>query len=267
VDSDGRDEIIYGSCVIDDNGKGLYSTGLGHGDAMHFSDLDPNRPGLEVFKANGDRQNAAGLQMRDALTGQQLFGLPSTGDNGVGRACALDIDPRHAGCELWGKGQGVGGLFNVKGERISDAAPATCNMGAWWDGDLLRELLNGVTITKWNFLNHREERLFSGADYDCAANNGSKSNPALCADLLGDWREEIVARTRDNKELRIFTTTHPTKHRFPTLMHDPIYRLGIAWQNVAYNQPAHPGFFLGEGMKPPAPTRIATRPAKATPRP
>lgn len=257
LDDDGKDEIIYGSCVIDDNGRGLYSTGLGHGDAMHFSDLDPDRPGLEVFKSNGDRQNLAGIQLRDARTGKQLFGMPSTGSEGVVRACALDIDPRHRGFEMWGKGQGVGGLFNVKGEKISDVAPRTCNMGVWWDGDFLRELLNGVTVTKWDYEQGAETKLFSGADYDCVSNNGSKSNPSLCADILGDWREEIIARTRDNKELRIFTSTIPTKHRLYTLMHDPVYRLGVAWQNVSYNQPAHTRFYLGDGMK--APPRPAIR--------
>jgi rhamnogalacturonan endolyase len=260
VDGDGRDEIIYGSCVIDDDGTGLYSTGLGHGDAMHFGDLDPDRPGLEVFKANGDGPNAAGIQLRDARTGRQIFGLASTGADGVGRACALDIDPRHRGFEMWGKGQGVGGLFDVKGERISAVAPRTCNMGIWWDGDLLRELLDGVTISKWDYKNSQETRLFSGADFECVANNGSKSNPCLCADLFGDWREELVARTRDGKELRIFTTTIPTRHRLATLMHDPIYRLGVAWQNVAYNQPAHTGFFLGDGMTPPPRPGVTTQP-------
>ncbi|MEX2137709.1 MAG: rhamnogalacturonan lyase [Pirellulales bacterium] len=253
VDLDGRDEIIYGSCVIDDNGKGLYSTGLGHGDAMHFTDIDPDRPGLEVFKANGDRANAAGIQLRDARTGEQLFGLPSVGRNGVGRAVALDIDPRHRGLEMWCRGGGIRGLYNVKGEQISQATPRSCNMGIWWDGDLSRELLDGVTISKWDYQNNRDERIFSGADFNCAANNGSKSNPSLCADILGDWREEIIARTRDNRELRIFTTTIPTEHRLTTLMHDPIYRLAVAWQNVAYNQPAHPRFYLGEGMQLPKP--------------
>ena len=251
VDGDGRDEIIYGSCVIDDNGQGLYSTGLGHGDAMHFSDIDPNRHGLEVFKANGDRENPAGIQLREAATGRQLFGVPSTGRGGVGRACALDIDPRHRGMEMWGKGEGVSGLFNARGKRISDVAPRTCNMGAWWDGDLLRELLDGVTVTKWNYEDGSEVKLFSGADYECVPHNGSKANPCLCADILGDWREEIVASTRDHKELRIFTTTIPTRHRFYTLMHDPVYRMGVAWQNVSYNQPAHTGFYLGHGMKEP----------------
>jgi rhamnogalacturonan endolyase len=248
VDGDGRDEIVYGSCVIDDNGKGLYSTGLGHGDAMHFTDIDPNRPGLEVFKANGDRANPAGIQLRDARTGEQLFGLPSVGRQGVGRAVALDIDPRHPGLEMWCRGGDIRGLYNVKGQQIAEATPRSCNMGIWWDGDPLRELLDGVAISKWDYENGRDERIFTAADFNCAANNGSKSNPSLCADILGDWREEIIARTRDNRELRIFTTTIPTEHRLTTLMHDPIYRLSVAWQNVAYNQPAHPGFFL-DGTK------------------
>lgn len=260
VDGDGRDEIIYGSAVIDDNGKGLYATGFGHGDAMHFTDLDPDRPGLEVFKANGDGPNAAGIQLRDARTGEQIWGVRSTGREGVGRAVALDIDPRHHGLEMWGRGQGVAGLFNARGEKISEAMPRSCNMGVWWDGDLLREILDGVTVTKWNHENNSETSLLAGRDFDCLSNNGSKSNPCLCADIFGDWREEIIARTRDGKELRIFTTTIPTEHRLYTLMHDPIYRAGVAWQNVCYNQPAHPGFYLGEGMKPPPRPAIKTLP-------
>ena len=112
-------------------------------------------------------------------------------------------------------------------------------------------LLDGVTIDKWDHAAGTQTRLFSGGDYDCVRNNGSKSNPCLCADILGDWREELIARTKDGKELRIFTTTIPADRRFCTLMHDPIYRLSVAWQNVAYNQPTQPGFYFGEGMATP----------------
>jgi rhamnogalacturonan endolyase len=259
ADGDGKDEIIYGSCAIGPDGKGRHATGFGHGDAMHVGDLDPDRPGLEIFKANGDGQNRFGIQLRDAKTGEHIWGVRSTGMAGVGRACALDIDPRHNGTEMWGKGNGVEGLFNAKGVKISDVSPRTCNMGCWWDGDPLRELLDGVNVTKWDYANGRQVPLLTGGEFDCASNNGSKSNPCLCADLLGDWREEIVARTRDGKELRIFTTTIPTECRLPTLMHDPVYRLGIAWQNVAYNQPAHTGFYLGHGMtRPPRRAAIVT---------
>jgi rhamnogalacturonan endolyase len=258
VDGDGRDEIIYGSCVIDDDGAGLYSTGLGHGDAMHVTDIDPQRPGLEVFKANGDGPHPAGLELRDAGTGEQLFALPSTGRDGVVRACALDIDPRYPGLEMWGKGRGVEGLFSAQGERIADRGPRICNMGVWWDGDVLRELLDGVRIAKWDHEAARERTLLDGREYGCVANNGSKANPCLCADIVGDWREEIITRTEDGRELRIFSTTIPTERRFYTLMHDPVYRLGIAWQNVAYNQPAHPGFYFGHDMAPPPRPAIVT---------
>jgi rhamnogalacturonan endolyase len=176
----------------------------------------------------------------------------------VGRACALDIDPRYKGLEMWGKGQGVGGLFSAKGEKISDLSPRVCNFGIWWDGDLLRELLDGVTISKWDYENGRETRILEGRDLGLASNNGSKANPCLSADVLGDWREELIARTADNKELRIYTTTIPTEHRLVTLMHDPQYRLSIAWQNVAYNQPPHPGFYLGVGMQQPPRPSIVT---------
>jgi rhamnogalacturonan endolyase len=120
------------------------------------------------------------------------------------------------------------------------------NFAIWWDGDLLRELLDGVTISKWDYANEREERLLAGRDWGVVPNNGSKSNPCLSADILGDWREELIARTADSRELRIFTTTIPTEHRLPTLMHDPHYLLSVAWQNVAYNQPPHTGYYLGE---------------------
>ena len=261
VDDDGRDEIVYGSCVIDDDGTGLYSTSLKHGDALHLADIDPSRPGLEIFKANGDRQSPAGIALTAARTGEQLFGRASTGNGGVPRACALDIDPRHLGLEMWGKGDGVAGLYTAQGNQISRNSPRTCNMGIWWDGDLTRELLDGVRITKWNVATEREMPLFDGRDFDCVSNNGSKANPCLCADILGDWREELIAASRDGSQLKVFISPLPTEHRLVTLMHDPVYRLGIAWQNVGYNQPAHPGFFVGEGMTEPAPrARISTPP-------
>lgn len=258
VDADGKDEIVYGAATIDDNGRGLYSTGLGHGDALHVSDLDPYRPGLEVFDIQ-ERFDDAGANFRDARTGEVLWKKPSVkagaDGEGPGRGLALDIDPRHAGFESWVRGAGLTGLFSAKGEKISEATPGSCNFGIWWDGDVLRELLDRNTISKWNW-EHNTETLLLRAD-GCTANNGTKATPTLSADILGDWREEVIWRTTDNKELRIYTTTIPTKYRFYTLMHDPHYRLSIAWQNVAYNQPPHTGFYLGEGMtKPPRPAIV-----------
>jgi hypothetical protein len=246
VDNDGRDEILYGSMVIDDDGTGLYSTGLGHGDAQHTTDLDPSRPGLETWSIHEHPpQERAGVDLRDSRTGELIF----TAANGVdvGRGMASDIDPRYPGCELWG---GTRNLFDAQGKDIG-ARPRSQNMAIWWDGDLLRELLDGVTISKWDYEKGEQQRIFDGRAEGVAANNGSKSNPCLAADILGDWREELVARTPDSKELRIYTTTIPTEHRLPTLMHDPVYRLAIAWQNVGYNQPPHTSFFLGDGMAAP----------------
>ncbi len=249
VDGDGRDEIVYGAMCVDDDGKGLWNTGFGHGDALHVSDLDPEHPGLEIFGIHEHVRGDVGIDFRDAKTGKPLWTKKSPD---VGRGVAFDIDPRHPGHEVWAGGPGLDSLYDSKGNDIGPR-PRSCNMAVWWDGDFLRELLSGTTISKWDFENGREVPILSASDFGCASNNGSKSNPSLCADILGDWREEVIWRTRDARELRIFTTTIPTTHRLPTLMHDPHYRLSIAWQNVGYNQPAHTGYFLGAGMKPPAP--------------
>lgn len=242
VDGDGRDEIVYGACCIDDDGKGLYTTGLGHGDALHLSDIDPDRPGLEVFDIHEKASHPHGVELRDARTGRVLWSKPSPD---VGRGVAMDIDPRHRGYEMWASGPGLSGLWDVKGETISLHKPRSCNFGVWWDGDLLRELLDSNRISKWDWNRESESRLLVAED--CASNNGSKSTPALCADILGDWREEVLWRTVDGQELRIYSTPIPTDHRLVTLMHNPQYRLSVTWQNVGYNQPTQPGFYLGAG--------------------
>jgi rhamnogalacturonan endolyase len=263
VDGDGKDEIIYGAAAIDDNGKGLYSTGWGHGDALHVSDLDPGNPGLEVFNIQ-ERFDDAGANFRDAKTGRELWKKPSLraatsgGDvgEGPGRANSMNIDPRHPGHESWVAGAGMRGLWNAKGEKISDRQPQAVNFAVWWDGDLQRELLDKNVISKWNVTTETLEPLVTAEG--STSNNGTKSTPVLSADLFGDWREEVIWRTTDNQELRIYTTTIPTTHRITTLMHDPQYRLAIAWQNVAYNQPPHPSFYLGEEAPLPARPVIAT---------
>ncbi|WP_145929108.1 rhamnogalacturonan lyase [Termitidicoccus mucosus] len=254
VNGDGRDEIIYGAAVIGADGKGLYSTGLGHGDAQHMSVMDPARGGQQVFMVHENKRSYrnAGIEFRDARTGELIFGVSGKGDEwgkgDVGRGVAADIDPRTPGYEMWAS---YGEFYDNKGRVISSRKPRQTNFLAWWDGDLLRELLDGVTISKWNWETGVSDVLLT--DPDCASNNGTKATPCLSADLFGDWREEVVWRAADSRELRIYTTTIPTEHRLPTLMHDRQYRLAIAWQNVAYNQPPHPSFFLGHGMKLPRP--------------
>jgi hypothetical protein len=145
-------------------------------------------------------------------------------------------------------------LLDGQGQRIADA-PSSVNHAVWWDADLLREIEDSNWISKWDWNTSSLVRLLTATD--AASNNGTKANTALTADLFGDWREEVIWRTSDNTSLRIYSTTVPASNRIYTLMHDPQYRLGIAWQNVAYNQPPHPGFFLGEGMaSPPKPSIV-----------
>lgn len=239
VDADGKDEIVYGSMVVDHDGKGLFSTGFRHGDALHVGDLDVDRPGLEVFGIHEieDKTTGPGAALYDARTGEVLYKGSMNID--VGRGVAADIYPSNPGAEMWFSGSG--GLLNLKGEKIGNM-PSSTQWLIWWDGDLSRELLDGNTIDKY-----MSGRLFTAGGAVAAA--GSKNTPVLSADLFGDWREEVIYRTPDNKFLRIYTTTIPTKHRLRTLMHDPQYRLSVAWQNVAYNQPPHTSFFLGTGMQ------------------
>jgi rhamnogalacturonan endolyase len=255
VDGDGRDDIIYGAMTVGSDGRGLYSTGLGHGDALHVSDFDPERPGLEVFNIH-ERKPNCGVSFRDARTGTVLWSKPSAD---VGRGVAIDIDPRHRGAEFWASGPGLDGVWNVKGEKVSGRKPRSCNFAIWWDGDPLREILDRNTISKWNWEKEAETVLLTATG--CSSNNGTKATPALSADVLGDWREEVLLRTTDNKELRLYTTTIPTDTRLFTLMHDPQYRVAVAWQNVGYNQPPHPSFYLGDGMKAPPRPRITAPPA------
>ncbi len=241
VDGDGCDEIVYGSCAVDHDGKGLYTTGMGHGDAMHLTCFAPDMQGLQVWDCHENKKD--GSSFRDAATGEILFQIKSTMD--VGRCMAADIDPNNWGLEMWSSDSH--GIRNVQGDVIASVPQSMpVNMAVWWDGDLLRELLDKNTISKYDW----EEGVcrplieFEGA----AFNNGTKSNPCLQGDLIGDWREEVLVREIDSRALRLYVTTIPTQYRFHTFLEDPIYRISIATQNVAYNQPTQPGFYFGADL-------------------
>ena len=249
VDGDGKDEVIYGACVIDDNGTGLYSTQLGHGDAEHFSDMDPLSPGPEIWFVHESPSSYGpyGLELHEADSGNITFGYNGTSLD-VGRGAAYDIDPRYRGYETWGSG---GAVKSVTGVQLASSTPPQ-NFCIWWDADMLRESLDSTNISKWSWTNNNSTSIFSPGGL--TSNNGTKSTPCLSADLFGDWREEVIWRTTNNNALRIYTTTISATNRFYTLMHDPTYRCAIAWQNTGYNQPPHPGFFLGYDMyAPPVP--------------
>ncbi|MEU2064894.1 rhamnogalacturonan lyase [Streptomyces sp. NPDC013455] len=249
VDADGKDEIVYGAMTVNDDGAGLWTTKLGHGDAAHLGDLDPARAGLEYFKVSED-SGKPGSWMADARTGQVLWQTASGADNG--RGVAGDVYAGSPGAEAWSAYDTT--LRSATGASLG-REPSSINFLSWWDGDTVRELLDGTHIDKYG--TSGETRLLTGSGV--SSNNGTKATPALSGDILGDWREEVVWRTGDNRALRIYSTPHQTGTRITTLLHDTQYRTALAWQNTAYNQPPHPGFFIGAGM----PT--APRPAVHTP--
>ncbi|MCL6217488.1 rhamnogalacturonan lyase [Zunongwangia pacifica] len=239
VDNDGKDEIIFGAMTVDDDGTGLYTTGFRHGDALHVSDLDPEIPGLEVFGVHEIEEHTTGpgVTLRKAIDGSVLFKAAPNRD--VGRGVAANIDTTRIGAQMWWLGDR--NLYDIKGHKMG-SAPRETNFLIWWDGDATRELLDGTHITKYG-----KGMIFNAEG--TRSNNWSKATPSLSGDILGDWREELILPSKDNRELRVYSTTIPTDIKLPTLMQDRQYRLSIAWQNVGYNQPPHPGFYLGTGWE------------------
>lgn len=310
VDGDGRDEVLWGSAALDDDGRMLYATGFGHGDAIHLAKLNPQRSGLEVFDVHEERGTYA-WDVHDAATGEILLkGGPAGIDNG--RGLAAQIDSRQHAYSFWSAGDPT--VRSAADGSEQDDARLPVNFRIYWDGDAQDELLDGVNIRKWEkghtsmlgifgtvnkpdpetagwgdrpwrrkpmhrgseadnrskptaqtndrrkAVKHEPgffgERSFqrptvSFAGYGTpASNNWTKNNPCLQADLFGDWREEVIYRdATDPTAIYIYTSQIPTPLRYPTLMSDHTYRMGIAWQNVGYNQPPHVGVFLPDEMR------------------
>lgn len=248
LDGDGRDEIVFGSAAVNPDGTLRYRTGFGHGDAMHLSDMDPDSPGLEVYAVHEEKTNKYAEEFRDP-SGNVIWGTLQTGvDNG--RGLAADIDSTSRGFEMWSTTSG--GIRTVSGNLLSSVTPSY-NFRLYWDGDLQDELLDatgsggsGGKLEKWNSSAQRIDRILNLYKINNSTlNNYTKANPCLSADIFGDFREEIIARnSADSSVVNIIATLATTPHRVYTLMHDRQYRLSVAWQNVAYNQPPHLGYFL-----------------------
>lgn len=248
VDGDGCDEIVYGQMTMNNDGKGLYSTGMYHGDALHLLS-DVNNEKYYIWGCHENKKD--GTSLRDAATGKVIFQFPS--DKDIGRCCAADIDPTHEGVELWSPN--TGGVLDFEGNVIAtqggfmgetqSSVPA--NFIVLWDGDLNYEILDGNVISKFNPQTKQLDEMVTFSE--CAWNNGTKRNPCLQADILGDWREEVLLRTQGSDALRLYITTIPTEYRFHTFLEDPAYRVSVANENVAYNQPAEPGFYFGSDLK------------------
>ena len=241
-DGDGCDEICVGAMTVDHDGKGMFTTGLRHGDALHAGSFIPSRQGMQVFGVHeneGDNEivkRTPAVAMFDGATGEIIW-QDGLGQD-AGRGVAADIDPRYDGAECWCN---IGGLRRGDtGEIISNRKPDSCNFTIYWDADPLAELLDHVSISKWNWNAESTDLLLKAEGV--VSNNGTKGNPCLSGDILGDWREEVIWPSEDQTELRIYSTTIPAVDRRATWMNDRQYRLAIAWQNVAYNHPPHPSF-------------------------
>jgi hypothetical protein len=267
VDGDGRQEIVYGAATLDHDGSLLYSSydtmpegsanpgslaKLGHGDALHVGDFDPAREGLEIFSVfEGGTWAPYGYAMRDAETGEVLWGGYTGRD--TGRGMVGDVDPSVPGVEAWAglppdQAGNPEGLFSAAGESLEGTPPGT-NMSIRWDADLTTQLVHGADAATVETTTIRDYQ--DGVVLDAAGtltNNYTKGNPGLVADVLGDWREELLVRTEDSSALRVFTSTEVTDHKLFTLMHDPQYRVGVANQQTTYNQPQYTSFYLGSDM-------------------
>lgn len=249
VDWDGRDEIIFGSMIIDDNGKGLCTTGNGHGDAQHCSDFDPYRHGSEQFTCNEDEPACT---YYNATTGEVYYRFKSSGDDG--RALCGNFSNNFPGS--MGRTTQTGLISTVADKEITSGAPSTAgandalfwshlNQRIYWDGDLQDEVFDspGSEARAGAIYKPDGGRLFNADGSN--TNNSSKNNPGAIADIFGDWREELIMRA-GNTKIRIYTTNIPTSYRIPTLWSDHQYRNAMVWQSMGYNQPPHKSYFLGE---------------------
>ena len=249
VDWDGRDEICFGSMVIDDIGKGLSTTGLGHGDAQHHGDFNPYIHGHEIYACNED---APDNNYRDATTSKIYYRRTSSNDDG--RAMMGNFSNLYPGC--LGRSGHDTAISSVTNDHIPNDIAFDVNFRIYWDGDLLEETFNGTGTRNST---GRIYKPSTGQTIETLTgsltNNDTKGTPCYQGDILGDWREEVMMRTADNK-VRIYTTTIPTEWRNYTLWHDMQYRQAMVWQMCGYNQPPHVSYFLGElegiTMAPPA---------------
>lgn len=244
ADNDGDHDIITGSAVIGSDGKGMHRSGFGHGDALHVAHMIKSSPTPQIFMPH--ESGGHGCSFRQASDGKMIFNHKLSGD--VGRGCAAELDPEVPGFKFWAS-NGLG-LYNTSGEKVGNV-PSAISQIVWFDGQLSRELLNGNQISKWSVKNNSASRILTATG--CSHINGSKSNPVLQADLLGDWREEVIFNC-GNTAIRVFTTTMQTKYRLYTMMHDPVYRCNAVCQMSSYNQPPHPGYYIASDMSFPPPS-------------
>ncbi len=253
VDGDGCQEIVYGAAVIDQDGSLLYSSygpmpdghmaKFGHGDAMHCAVIDPDRPGMQIFNVfEGAKAAPWGFALRDAETGEVIFGQPA--DTDLGRCMVGDTVPGVRGLQCW-----VQETFDCQGNKLDTPLLGT-NASIRWAADLSTQIIDGVDYLKGRHVGQVGDSAHGVMlePEHTLTNNGTKGNPCLIADVFGDFREEILLRLEDSSAIRIYMNTDITPHKLFTLLHDPQYRVGVAWQNNCYNQPCYPSFYYASDM-------------------
>ncbi len=248
VDWDGRDEIVFGNMIIDDSGVGLCTTGLGHGDAQHCSNFNPYRHGQQQFVCCEDNPSSC---FYDATTGEILSRYVGTTDDGRSLMGNFTNDyPGSVGRTVytdWISAVNCKVNSNLNGDSFINWADL--NWRVYWDGDLCDEYFDSPGTEGYGVIYKPATASASGNRWNFASSkcaNSSKNNPGAIADILGDWREELVMRKSDNTAILVYTTNVSTTYRIPTLWHDHQYRNSIVWQSVGYNQPPHKSYFLGE---------------------
>lgn len=239
LDGDGLDEVMYGSMAVDHDGRGLWTTELGHGDANHVGEFLPDRDGLQVYHClEGGKTMVA---LHDAKDGSVIWSKEASENNDMGRCMTADIDPSSPGYEFWWYDSNA---MSVDGATNLGYKPASCNAGIWFDGTLSRQLINENIIHS-----PANGRTFTIYRYDESFINGTKSNTCWYGDFLGDWREEfIVPDATKLKDLKVFSTWYPTVYKFPYLMSDHTYYMQCLNENIGYNQPTNLGYYLGSDM-------------------
>lgn len=245
ANGDGLQDIVTGSSVISGTGMGLHTSGMGHGDACHVSYMKKDDPRPMIYMSHESGGN--GVSLRYADNGEIIFN--NRKDKDIGRSCAAELDSENPGFKFWAA-SGMG-LYDMDGNVVG-SVPSAINFVIWWDGNLSRDLMDGIKIDQWSVTNNKATNLLTASG--TSSNNGTKATPCLQADILGDWREELILRLSSSNALRVYTSTMPTNYKMYTLMHDPVYRVNVSSQNSSYNQPPHPGFYLASDMNFPPPS-------------
>ncbi|MGN0106938.1 MAG: bacterial Ig-like domain-containing protein, partial [Hominilimicola sp.] len=257
VDNDGKDEFISGALCFEVNDEDKlmpkWCSFRGHGDALHIGDYDPTHPGFEYFSVHEGGNTTVvlpdgiqktldyGMTLYDAATGEELFHVSAGSDTGSG----LMLNSGQGGYFQMSVSTGVG-TYIGEGNGIYTKADVDADrkFRVFWDGDLYDEAVANTNITAWDGSGYAN--IFTAED--CVGINPGGHAPVLQADLFGDWREELIYPTEDYSRLRVFSTTIPTNYKIKTLMHDPVYRSGVAAEQTATNLPPHVGFYMGKEL-------------------